>query len=206
LAEGLCDLGGDHFGWKPPWRGGEPCPFSHYALAFALQLRKSTENLSRGRLKPKLVWIIFKTSARIARKTQHFTVTRINRLTAVYIENRTGQKHKIQSYRPLTQVVHIVTAVLWRGRSVSLTPHKSHFESPCLGSPPDTGHDGPLSPQLHTGLLFVRVRKRSAAARVWAADGGSILQTQKQMAAVPLAWSPSEHDDRTNALLMTRVV
>jgi hypothetical protein len=37
---------GDHFGWRPPWWGGGPCPLCHYALAFALQLRKSTENLS----------------------------------------------------------------------------------------------------------------------------------------------------------------
>jgi hypothetical protein len=29
LAEGLCDFGGDHFGWSPPWSGvGSPCPFS----------------------------------------------------------------------------------------------------------------------------------------------------------------------------------
>jgi hypothetical protein len=34
-------LGGDHFGWRPPWWGGGPCPFSHYALTFALQLRSS---------------------------------------------------------------------------------------------------------------------------------------------------------------------
>jgi hypothetical protein len=27
---------------------GEPCPFLNYTLAFALQLRKSTENLSQG--------------------------------------------------------------------------------------------------------------------------------------------------------------
>jgi hypothetical protein len=39
---------GDHIGWSPPWWGGGPCPLSHYALAFALQLRKSTENLSHG--------------------------------------------------------------------------------------------------------------------------------------------------------------
>jgi hypothetical protein len=36
LAEGLYD-----------WGGG-PCPFFNYTLAFALQLRKSTENLSQG--------------------------------------------------------------------------------------------------------------------------------------------------------------
>jgi hypothetical protein len=41
-------LGGDHFGLRPPWWGGGPCPFSHYALAFALQPRKSMENLSQG--------------------------------------------------------------------------------------------------------------------------------------------------------------
>jgi hypothetical protein len=28
--------------------GGGPCPFFSYILAFALQLRKSTENLSQG--------------------------------------------------------------------------------------------------------------------------------------------------------------
>jgi hypothetical protein len=43
---------------------------------------------------PKLVWIIFKNLLRTAKKTQHFTVTRINRLTlfkeiiAVYNESR----------------------------------------------------------------------------------------------------------------------
>jgi hypothetical protein len=46
-------------------------------------------------LKPKLVYITFKNSVRTAKKTQHVTVTKINRLTlfkdiiAVYSENRT---------------------------------------------------------------------------------------------------------------------
>jgi hypothetical protein len=46
-------------------------------------------------LKPKLVRIIFKNSVRIAKKTQHFTITNINWLTlfkgiiAVYTENHT---------------------------------------------------------------------------------------------------------------------
>jgi hypothetical protein len=49
VAEGLCALGGgNHFGWRPPLWGGGPCPLYHYALAFALQLRKSTENFSQG--------------------------------------------------------------------------------------------------------------------------------------------------------------
>jgi hypothetical protein len=50
LAEGLSDFGegGNHFGWGPPWLGDAGrAPFFSYALAFALQLRKSTENLSQ---------------------------------------------------------------------------------------------------------------------------------------------------------------
>jgi hypothetical protein len=45
-------------------------------------------------LRPKLVYIIDKNSVRTTKKTQHFTVTKINRLTlfkeiiAVYCENR----------------------------------------------------------------------------------------------------------------------
>jgi hypothetical protein len=44
-------------------------------------------------LKSKLVWIIFKNSARTAKKTQHFSVTKINllmlfkKIIAVYSEN-----------------------------------------------------------------------------------------------------------------------
>jgi hypothetical protein len=46
-------------------------------------------------LRPKLVHVIFKNSVRTAKKTQHFTITKINRLTlfkeiiAVYSENHT---------------------------------------------------------------------------------------------------------------------
>jgi hypothetical protein len=46
-------------------------------------------------LNPKLIWIIFKNSVRTAKKTQHFTITKINWLTlfkeiiAVYSENHT---------------------------------------------------------------------------------------------------------------------
>jgi uncharacterized protein YktB (UPF0637 family) len=48
-----------------------------------------------NRMKPKLVWTIFKNSVRTAKKTPHFTVTKIDRLTlfkeiiAVYSENHT---------------------------------------------------------------------------------------------------------------------
>jgi hypothetical protein len=44
-------------------------------------------------LKPKLVYLIFKNSVRTAKKTQHFTITKVNWLTlfkeiiAVYSEN-----------------------------------------------------------------------------------------------------------------------
>jgi hypothetical protein len=49
MPEGFCDLGGiilaeglyDWGRWAVP-------PFFNYTLAFALQLRKSTENLSQG--------------------------------------------------------------------------------------------------------------------------------------------------------------
>jgi uncharacterized protein YktB (UPF0637 family) len=51
-------------------------------------------------LKPKLVWIIFKNSVRTAKKAQHFTITKINRLTlfkkliAVYSQNHTKHVNK----------------------------------------------------------------------------------------------------------------
>jgi hypothetical protein len=48
LADGLCDLGGNHFGWRPPWLGKAGRVLLNDTLAFALQLRKSTENLSQG--------------------------------------------------------------------------------------------------------------------------------------------------------------
>jgi hypothetical protein len=47
LADGLCNGGGYHSGWKPPWLGkAGHAPFV-YTLVFALQLRKSTENLGQ---------------------------------------------------------------------------------------------------------------------------------------------------------------
>jgi hypothetical protein len=57
----------------------------------------------RYRLKPKLVFIIFNDSVRTAKKTQLFTITKINWLTlfkeiiAVYSENHT-KPIKMQSY------------------------------------------------------------------------------------------------------------
>jgi hypothetical protein len=54
-------------------------------------------------LQPNLVYIIFKNSVRTAKKTQHFTITKINWLTlfkeiiAVYGENHT--KHINTKYR-----------------------------------------------------------------------------------------------------------
>jgi lipoate-protein ligase B len=51
--------------------------------------------------KPKLVWIIFENSVRTAKKTQHFTITKINWLTlfkeiiAVYTENHTKHINKL---------------------------------------------------------------------------------------------------------------
>jgi hypothetical protein len=51
------------------------------------------KNRCSSPLKPKLAWIIFNDSVRTAKKTQHFTITKINWLTlfkeiiAVYIEN-----------------------------------------------------------------------------------------------------------------------
>jgi hypothetical protein len=45
----------------------------------------STTEMSRSanRLKPQLIEMTFNNSVRTAKKTQHFTVTKINRLTAV---------------------------------------------------------------------------------------------------------------------------
>jgi hypothetical protein len=73
-------------------------------------------------LKPKLIKNIFKNSVRTAKKTQHFTITKINWLTlfkeiiAVYSENRTKPINKTvgekQNYWLLKQVVHILTSVL----------------------------------------------------------------------------------------------
>jgi hypothetical protein len=67
-------------------------------------------------LKPKLIKIIFKNSVRTAKKTQHFTITKINWLTlfkeiiAVYSENYTkAHKYKMQRYWLLKQVGHVVT-------------------------------------------------------------------------------------------------
>jgi hypothetical protein len=51
----LTQKGWDRFGWWPLWLEGEiilaeggPCPLLNYTLTFALQLRKSTGNLSQG--------------------------------------------------------------------------------------------------------------------------------------------------------------
>jgi hypothetical protein len=50
LADGLCDLGGKSLQLKASviW-GRRAVPLLNYTLAFALELRKSTENLSQGR-------------------------------------------------------------------------------------------------------------------------------------------------------------
>jgi hypothetical protein len=70
-------------------------------------------------LKPKLVWIIFKNSVRTAKKTQHFSIARINWLTlfkeviAVYSENHTRPINtKCRSYWLLKQAGHIITTRL----------------------------------------------------------------------------------------------
>jgi hypothetical protein len=48
LPEGFYDLG-ESFWLRASMIGqGGPCPFFNYTLAFALQLRKSTGNLSQG--------------------------------------------------------------------------------------------------------------------------------------------------------------
>jgi hypothetical protein len=67
---------------------------------------------------PKLVKIIFKNSVRTAKETHHFTITKINWLTlfkeiiAVYSENHTKHKYKLQTYWLLKQVLRIVTTGL----------------------------------------------------------------------------------------------
>jgi hypothetical protein len=48
LGEGLCDSTGDNFGWRPPRLEGRRARSpSNCTLAFALQKRKSTQNLSQ---------------------------------------------------------------------------------------------------------------------------------------------------------------
>jgi recombinational DNA repair protein (RecF pathway) len=64
---------------------------------------------------PKLIWIIFKNSVRTAKKTQLFTITKINWLTlfkeiiAVYCKS--NHAHKM-NYLLLSQVVRNVTTGL----------------------------------------------------------------------------------------------
>jgi hypothetical protein len=67
-------------------------------------------------LKPKLVWIIFKNSVRTAKKTLHFTITKINWLTMfkeiIAVCSEDHMKHintKCSVGNTLKQVVHIVT-------------------------------------------------------------------------------------------------
>jgi hypothetical protein len=48
LPEGFYDLGESFWLSASVIGGGGACPFFNYTLAFALQLRKSTENLSQG--------------------------------------------------------------------------------------------------------------------------------------------------------------
>jgi hypothetical protein len=60
----------------------------------------------------------FKDSVRTAKKTQHFTITKINRLTlfkeirVVYFEDNTKHKNIKCSYLLLQQVVYFVTTGL----------------------------------------------------------------------------------------------
>jgi hypothetical protein len=72
------------------------------------------------KLKPKVVSILFKNSARTAKNTPHFTITEIHWLTlfkemiAVYSENHTkliNTKSRV-SKSFLKQVVHVVTTDL----------------------------------------------------------------------------------------------
>jgi hypothetical protein len=67
-----------------------------YSTAWIIQCRmENMRKIINYPLKPKLIQIIFKNSVRIAKKTQHFTITKINWLTlfkeiiAVYRENHT---------------------------------------------------------------------------------------------------------------------
>jgi hypothetical protein len=61
---------------------------------------------------------MFKNSVRTAKKTPHFTITKINWLTlfkeiiAVYTESYETHSYKMQSYWLLKQVGHIVTTGL----------------------------------------------------------------------------------------------
>jgi hypothetical protein len=71
-------------------------------------------------LKPNLVWIIFRNLVRTAKKTPHFTITKINWLTMfketipVYSDNHTKSINTKCSVTDLKQMVHILTARLFR--------------------------------------------------------------------------------------------
>jgi hypothetical protein len=84
FADGLCDLGKITLAEGLHVWGRRAESLLNYTLAFALQLRKSTQNLSQGSRvvgdyssKPKLIQIIFKNSVCTAKKTQFFTITKI---------------------------------------------------------------------------------------------------------------------------------
>jgi hypothetical protein len=70
LAEGLCDLG-ESLRLKASVMGRRAVSLFKYALAFALQLRKSKENVSQGGqaatgLHVALIWLPFEGQPRLA--------------------------------------------------------------------------------------------------------------------------------------------
>jgi hypothetical protein len=77
------------------------------------RLKIELKRLTIDPLRPKLVKIIFKNSVRTAKKTPHFTVTKINRLTlfkeiiAVYSENYTKHINKNAELTVLIVKAHV---------------------------------------------------------------------------------------------------
>jgi hypothetical protein len=93
LDEGLCELGVTSAeGLRDGEAGRAPFLIMPWHSPYNWEKARKT-SVRAGSLRPKLVQIIFKDSVRTAKKTPHFTVTKINRLTlfkeiiAVYCQN-----------------------------------------------------------------------------------------------------------------------
>jgi hypothetical protein len=77
--------------------------------AFVLGLKKTMENLY-GLGRSQLVYIIFKNSVRTAKKTQHFTVTKMNRLTLFKeIIGVCSESHTERVNKPCEQSAQLLT-------------------------------------------------------------------------------------------------
>jgi hypothetical protein len=97
----------------PPVTSRYVCPYVflsgsetfRFVLLIPSRSWSSQRTFSFNPLIPRLVWIIFKNSVRTAKKTQHFTITKINWLTlfkeiiAVYTENLTKYTMKLLIFK-----------------------------------------------------------------------------------------------------------